>query len=80
MASKTIMVQEDTYNKLLQLKRKNESFNDLILRIISQKQDLMQYAGLLNSSEGDQLEQALTDIEAAMDRADHERDQGDGDA
>ncbi len=32
------MMQEDTYNKLLQLKGKDESFDDLILRIISQKQ------------------------------------------
>ncbi len=80
MASKTIMVQEDTYNKLLQLKRKNESFNDLILRIISQKQDLIQYAGLLTPSEGDRLEQAFDDIEAANERADRERDQGDNNA
>ena len=74
MASKTIMIQEDTYNKLLQLKKGNESFNDVILRIISQKQDLLRYAGLLSEKEGELLEDALDDIEAEMDEADHERD------
>ncbi len=80
MAAKTIMVQEDTYNKLLALKRKNESFNDLILRIISQKQDLIQYAGLLTSSEEDRLEKAFDEIGEANERADRERDQGDDNA
>ena len=59
---------------MVQLKKGNESFNDVILRIISQKQDLFRYAGLLSDKEGELLETALDDIEAEMDEADHDRD------
>jgi predicted CopG family antitoxin len=70
------MIQEDTYNKLVRLKRGNESFNDVILRIIAQKQDLLKYAGLLTEKEGEMLEAAFDDIEAEMNEADRERDGG----
>ncbi len=70
MTSKTIRLTEDTYNKLLAIKRANESFNDLILRIIGQKQDLLPYAGLLTPSEGDRLEKAFDEIGEANERAD----------
>ena len=77
MASKTIMIQESTYNKLLLLKSGGESFNDVILRLISQQQDLMKYAGLLSEKEADMLENVFDDIERANDAADSARDLGD---
>ncbi len=43
------MIQEDTYNLLVKLKTKNESFNDLILRLIYTKQDLDPFFGLLDN-------------------------------
>ncbi len=33
MATKTITIKEDVYNKLLRLKRENESFSDLLERL-----------------------------------------------
>ncbi len=77
MGSKTIMIQESTYNKLLQLKQGGESFNDVILRLISQQQDLMKYAGLLSEKEADMLEDIFDDIEKANDVADSAKDLGD---
>ena len=62
MASKTIMIQEITYNKLQKLKQKNESFNSLLLRLMEQQQDLTPYFGLLSDEEGSALEQALDEF------------------
>jgi len=76
MGSKTIMIQEDTYNKLVQLKQGNESFNDVIQRVISEKQDLLRYAGLLTEEEGELLESALNDIRKEMDQTDFARELG----
>lgn len=73
MASKTIMIQEETYQRLLQLKKENESFNDLILRLIYQKQDLRPYFGLLSEREGKELEKAIDDARKTNDLADQKR-------
>jgi len=75
MASKTIMIQEETYQRLLQLKRENESFNDVILRLIYQKQDLMPYFGLLTEKEGEELERAIEDARKANYFADQSREE-----
>ncbi|TFF97479.1 MAG: antitoxin [Promethearchaeota archaeon] len=41
MASKNISITEDVYNKLVQIKRENESFSELITRLLeSQKKNL----------------------------------------
>lgn len=46
MASKNISITEEVYNKLIKIKRENESFSELILRLIkSQKQDIMKSFG-----------------------------------
>ncbi len=73
MASKTIMVQEETYNYLLKLKRGNESFNDIIMRLILQAQDLTPYFGLLTEAEADAIENAIDEGRAANDAADEGR-------
>ena len=72
MASKTIMIQEDTYKRLLRLKQENESFNDVILRLIYQKQEFRPYFGLF-SEEGDEIEKAIAESQKANDLADIER-------
>ena len=72
MASKTIMIQEDTYKMLLRLKQENESFNDVILRLIYQKQEFRPYFGLF-SNEGDEIERAIEESQKANDLADIER-------
>ncbi|TFG05974.1 MAG: hypothetical protein EU536_00090 [Promethearchaeota archaeon] len=73
MASKTIMIQEETYNRLLQLKRENESFNDLILRLINQKQELTPFFGLFSKREGDLIEKAIDEARKENDLADQLR-------
>jgi len=70
MASKTIMIQEDTYEKLKKLKRGNESFNDLILRLVDKKQDLTPFFGILSEKEGNAIDRTLSQVRISMDRAD----------
>jgi predicted CopG family antitoxin len=72
MASKTIIVQEETYQMLLRLKKENESFNDVILRLVYRHQDLTPYCGLLADMAGE-LDAALTEGRIANDLADQER-------
>lgn len=72
MASKTIMIQEDTYKMLLRLKQENESFNDVILRLIYQKQDFKPYFGLF-SEEGEEIEKAIEETQRANDLSDADR-------
>ena len=70
MASKTIMIQQDTYEKLKRLKHRNESFNDLILRLVDKKQDLNPFFGILSEKEGDAIDQTLSQVRISMDEAD----------
>ncbi len=70
MASKTIMIQQDTYEKLKRLKHGNESFNDLILRLVDKKQDLNPFFGILSEKEGDAIDQTLPQVRISMDEAD----------
>lgn len=45
MATKTISIMDDVYKLLLMNKGKNESFSDVIRRILIRKKDIMEYAG-----------------------------------
>jgi predicted CopG family antitoxin len=54
MASKKIRIKEDVYNKLKEIKREDESFSDLFLRLLnSQKQDINELLGSWDLSEGE---------------------------
>ena len=49
---KTITIRDDTYEKLVRLKRDGESFSDVIERLIEQKDfDISRYFGILKDSE-----------------------------
>ena len=49
---KTITIRDDTYEKLVRLKRDGESFSDVIERLIEQKDfDISRYFGILEDSE-----------------------------
>ncbi|MEX2683111.1 MAG: antitoxin VapB family protein [Candidatus Sigynarchaeota archaeon] len=76
MASKTIMIQEETYRKLAELRRGNESFNDLIQRLIYNYQDLTPYFGIISGKDGDQIEKAIEEAREANDAADLFRGEG----
>jgi predicted CopG family antitoxin len=48
---KTITIRDDTYHNLLMLKEGEDSFSDVIDRLISKKnQDIREYAGALRDS------------------------------
>jgi len=75
MPSKTLMIQEDTYNLLVKLKTKNESFNDLILRLIYAKQDLEPFFGLLDKIDENELDKAILEARELNDKVDKEKEE-----
>ncbi len=57
MTSKNISITEDVYNKLLKIKRENESFSDLFLRLLKiQKITLEKSFGAWDLSEEEEKE------------------------
>ncbi|MFO8020226.1 MAG: antitoxin VapB family protein [Promethearchaeia archaeon] len=57
MASKNISIKEDVYKKLLKIKRENESFSDLLLRLLkNQKTSLEKSFGAWDLSENERKE------------------------
>ena len=74
MASKTIMIQEGTYLKLLQLKKDNESFNDVISRLIYQVQELEPFYGMFDENQGNLIEEAINEARQANDLIDNQRE------
>ena len=61
---KTITIRDDTYHTLLMLKEGEDSFSDVINRLISKKnRDIREYAGALRDSKiVDRLQQSTRDI------------------
>ena len=52
MASKNISITEDVYNKLIKIKKKDESFSELFLRLLNiQKEKMEESFGAWNLSE-----------------------------
>ena len=60
MASKNLAVREDVFRKLLEAKKANESFSDVIERLLEGKQDIMAFAGILSADKD--FERAVADI------------------
>ena len=60
MATKTISITEDAYEYLAAAKKENESFSDVIERLLEGKRDLMSFAGILSDDKG--FEQVRNDI------------------
>jgi predicted CopG family antitoxin len=48
MASKNLAVREKVYRKLLEAKKRDESFSDVIERLLEGKRDLMAFAGVFS--------------------------------
>ncbi len=61
---KTITIRDDTYHTLLMLKEGEDSFSDVINRLISKKnRDIREYAGGLRDSKIlDRLQKSTRDI------------------
>ena len=60
MASKNLAIKEEVYKKLLEAKKGDESFSDVIDRLLSGKSDLMSFAGIFAGDKDFEL--AMKDI------------------
>ena len=68
MATKTISITEEAYERLRMNKAMNESFTDVINRITG-RSSIMELAGVLSSKDADKLEQHIKERRhAARDR------------
>jgi predicted CopG family antitoxin len=63
MASKNLAVREEVYRRLLEAKKGDESFSEVIERLLSGKSDLMSFAGVLSGDKEFSL--VLKDIREA---------------
>ncbi len=59
MAVKTITVTEDAYRRISSLKRPDESFSELFVRLTSNKASIWKYFGVLSSQEADEAQRTV---------------------
>ena len=58
MASKNISITEDVYNDLLKLRKKDESFSEIIRRLVREsKKDPPKFYGILSDVDGDEMDE-----------------------
>lgn len=63
MATKTISITEEAYERLKTRKSEKESFTDVINRITG-KSSIMELAGILSNKEADELEKHIKEMRA----------------
>ena len=63
MATKTISITEEAYERLKMQKAPRESFTDVINRI-SGKRSIMELAGILSNTEAEQIKNHIQDMRA----------------
>ncbi|OGI64012.1 hypothetical protein A2642_00545 [Candidatus Nomurabacteria bacterium RIFCSPHIGHO2_01_FULL_39_10] len=63
MATKTLTITEDAYERLAATKEENESFSEVINRITN-KVSLLSMAGILSEQEADRIEQRIKNMRA----------------
>ena len=61
MATKTISIKEEAYERLASLRKGNESFSEIISRITG-KVRLRDFFGILSKEEGERLEENIKKI------------------
>ena len=66
MATKTITIMEDAYELLKQEKVKNESFSDVIRKVIPKKKSIWDFVGILSEEEGEELQETVKEIRKRM--------------
>lgn len=60
MATKTISITEEAYERLKTKKKGNESFSEVITRITNKK-SLLDFAGILTKEQADHLEKTIAE-------------------
>jgi predicted CopG family antitoxin len=66
MASKNLAIRGEVYDKLLEAKRGDESFSDVIERLLEGKSELMSYAGVFSGDEDfDRVQRDIGDVRKA---------------
>ena len=60
MASKNLAIKEEVYDKLVEAKKDNESFSDVIGRLLEGKSELLSYAGVFSRDK--EFDEVLKDI------------------
>lgn len=58
MATKNISITEEAYNRLARLKKGNESFSEIVIRITG-RSNLDNYVGILSKEAADELERNI---------------------
>ena len=58
MATKTISITEEAYERLRMKKEKNESFTDVVNRITG-KRNIMEFAGILTDEDAKQMKEHI---------------------
>ena len=61
MATKNISITEEAYRRLFCLKKKNESFSEIIIKITG-KTNLRDFFGVLSKESGDELEKNINEV------------------
>jgi len=59
VATKTITIMEDAYERLAKEKRKDESFSDVIRRITNKKNDLDRFFGILSNEDANFINKTI---------------------
>ncbi|WP_135829483.1 antitoxin VapB family protein [Halorussus halobius] len=73
MATKTLTIREDVYDRLKSMKREEESFSDLLERLSGGDEDVMKGFGVFAGEEGDEFAASVEEARERMDRDYRER-------
>ncbi|MBI4439646.1 antitoxin VapB family protein [Candidatus Woesearchaeota archaeon] len=62
MSTKTITVTEESYTILSSSKKTDESFSEVIKRLLTPKKDIMAYAGFISDDEAEDIKDSIREL------------------